>query len=461
MPPILCDICSMVFTEDTIYALSTPHGVGAIGVIRVSGPQALAAVNGIFKGKNLLEVPSHTAHFGRIVEGMLTLDEVVVVVFRGPTSYTGEDIVEISCHGSPYILSQVLNLLGTTGARLAKPGEFTMRAFLNGKLDLSQAEAVADLINSENAAGHRVAMAQMRGGFSAELKDLRARLLHFAALIELELDFSEEDVAFADRSALLDTVAQIRGVLSRLTESFTLGNAIKKGVPVAIVGAPNAGKSTLLNALLNEERALVSDVAGTTRDTVEDEIHLGGITFRFIDTAGLRETDDVVEAMGIARSREKIKAASIVLHLVDGGTPAAERQALEEEVKAQAGDTPVITLLTKADLYPALAPAKDELALSVKRGDGVEALKAVLLDAVQADAAQSDQTIVTNARHHEALVKAGQAMEQVEVALKTGLSGDLLAEDLRQALHHLGEITGQVLPDDILGTIFSSFCIGK
>jgi tRNA modification GTPase len=447
--------------DETIYALSTPQGVGAIGVIRISGPEAITLTNKIFRGKDLSKALSHTAHFGRIMDGSLTLDEVVAVVFRGPRSYTGQDTVELSCHGSPYILQQVMHLLGAQGGRLAQPGEFTMRAFLNGKLDLSQAEAVADLIASESAAGHRVAMAQMRGGFSEELKELRASLLHFAALIELELDFAEEDVAFADRTALLATVAQIRAVLQRLTDSFALGNAIKKGVPVAIVGAPNAGKSTLLNALLKEERALVSDIPGTTRDTVEDEIHLEGMTFRFIDTAGLRDTTDVVEAMGIARSWEKIKAARMVLHLVDARTPADERARQKADVQREAGETPVITVLTKSDLCPGLAAEEGTLILAAKLGTGLDELKQALLREVQADRVGTDQTIVTNARHQEALLKADQAMALVDRALRTGLSGDLLAEDLRQALFHLGEITGQVLPDDILGTIFSSFCIGK
>jgi tRNA modification GTPase len=447
--------------DDTIYALSTPSGVGALGVIRVTGPQALAISSTLFKGPHLERVASHTAHFGRIVADGRIVDEVVAVVFKGPRSFTGQDTVEFSCHGSPYILSKVMEALGKAGARLAQPGEFTLRAFMHGKMDLSQAEAVADLIASEHEAAHRVAMHQMRGGFSEELQALREQLIHFAALVELELDFAEEDVEFADRSNLRALVASIVKVLTQLESTFALGNAIKNGVPVAIVGAPNAGKSTLLNALLNEERALVSHIAGTTRDTIEDEIHIGGLAFRFIDTAGIRQTDDVVESMGIARSKEKIRQARIVLHLLDAGTPVEERNALEAEVLREAGTTPVLTLLTKADLYPRAAAQAGEYLISAKTGLGLEALQEQLVQMVQGASVGADQTIVSNARHQEALLRAHEAIVRLNQAMDAGLTSDLLAEDLRLALFHLGEITGQVVPDDVLGAIFSKFCIGK
>jgi len=456
--------------NDIICALATPSGMGAIAVIRLSGEGCIALVDGIFsstkKDKKLVEQKSHTAHFGQIAKNGQVLDEVLVTLFKGAKSFTGEESIEISCHGSVLIQNKLLQFLIERGARMADPGEFTMRAFMNGKMDLSQAEAVADLIAAENDAAHKVALQQMRGGFSKEIEQLREQLINFAALIELELDFGEEDVEFANRDHLVELLAKIDKVLSRLILSFKVGNVIKNGIPVAIVGAPNAGKSTLLNALLNEERAIVSEIAGTTRDTVEDEIHLGGLTFRFIDTAGLRETTDVVENIGIKRAFEKIDQAHIVLYLYDAANPESDLKAHVNMVLEKAGNKSVLVLANKTDKAAAPIhfdnPAVKTIAISAKEGIGIDALHNALLAIADSEALNNNQIIVTNTRHYESLNLALAAINQVQHGIDIGLSTELLAEDVREALRHLGNITGVIEPDrDILGTIFGKFCIGK
>ncbi|WP_240768459.1 tRNA uridine-5-carboxymethylaminomethyl(34) synthesis GTPase MnmE [Olivibacter sp. XZL3] len=450
---------------DTIVALATPSGSGAIAVIRLSGPKALDIVNSVFKGKDLTKQASHTIHFGTIrnEEGKI-LDEVLVSLFIAPHSYTRENVVEVSTHGSKYIIESVIKLFIRKGARAAKPGEFTLRAFLHGGLDLSQAEAVADLIASNSASSHQVAMQQMRGGFSNELKQLREQLIHFASMIELELDFSEEDVEFANRDQLKDLILQIIQVVHRLILSFEQGNVLKNGVPVVIAGKPNVGKSTLLNALLNEERAIVSDIAGTTRDTIEDEMIIKGISFRFIDTAGIRDTEDIIEAKGVERTREKMKKARLVIYLVD---PISDSF---EEVSIQVADlmllkTPYVLVVNKKDLlsedtvaeYEALNP----VFISAKTGEGVEELKEELLNQVSLRNINVDDVLVTNIRHVEALLKTQTSLEKVLYGIDHPVTSDFLAMDIRQALHHLGEITGQVSTEDLLDNIFSKFCIGK
>ena len=456
--------------NDVICALATPAGMGAIAVIRLSGENCIPLVDQVFKSpggkKKLALQQGYTVHFGSIIDKNQVLDEVLVTLFRAPHSFTGEDSVEISCHGSVLIQNKILQLLISTGARLADPGEFTMRAFMNGKMDLSQAEAVADLIAAENDAAHKVALQQMRGGFSKEIEQLREELINFASLIELELDFAEEDVEFADRSNLVALLVKINRVLLKLIQSFAVGNVIKNGIPVAIVGAPNAGKSTLLNALLNEERAIVSDIAGTTRDTIEDEIHLGGITFRFIDTAGLRDTVDEIESIGIRKAFEKIDHANVVLYLYDAANPPTD---LEEHLSAilkRAGTKPVLVLANKVDSAQNVGqPAGDFarfLEIAAKNNQGIEELQHALLEVVGIAAISNNDVIVTNTRHYEALQKALAAVDQVIEGINHQLTTDLLAEDVREALRHLGNITGAIEVDrDILGTIFSKFCIGK
>jgi tRNA modification GTPase len=456
---------------DTIAAISTPPGSGAIGLIRLSGPAAIDLVNNRFKGKDLSTVPGHTAHFGVLQDAQLqVLDEVVVTVFKAPHSYTGEDVVEISCHGSGYILAAAMAAMLETGARMADPGEFTLRAFLNGKMDLSQAEAVADLIASESRVGHNVAMKQMRGGFSNEIAALRQQLIDFAALIELELDFGEEDVEFANRKELHDLVIKIRAEIERLCESFYVGNAIKQGVATVIAGRPNAGKSTLLNALLNEERAIVSDIAGTTRDTISEEIQIKGIRFRFVDTAGIRQTQDTIESMGVSRTLEEIKRSAILIYLIDVTTTTREELVHQLE-EIDMDDTRIIVVLNKMDLYPYANPvdyyiegitnAQNVLPLSAKNRMNVEALKDLLYHAVVKDPSVLDQTIVTNTRHVDALRRTDQALQAVLEGLQTGITGDFIAMDLRQSLYHLGSITGSISSEDLLDSIFSRFCIGK
>lgn len=464
-----------MLSHDNIAALATPSGAGAIAVIRVSGPDALTLVAPLFrsvKGKNLATQKTHTLHLGHLVDDTRVLDEVLVSVFRGPYSYTGENTVEISCHGSVYIQQQILQLLMRSGCRAAEPGEFTLRAFLNGKMDLSQAEAVADLIQSDSEAAHKIAMQQMRGGFSNELQLLRQELLNFASLIELELDFSEEDVEFADRSQFEKLLDRTSFVLKRLADSFAVGNVLKNGIPVAIVGEPNVGKSTLLNALLNEERAIVSDIAGTTRDTIEDEMEIGGIAFRFIDTAGIRETKDVVEHIGIQRTFEKMSQAEVVLYLVDSSqlTDTASRDAVRTEITMVRERYPQKTLVTVGNKADRLDEGQIEtlqaelpglLLLSAKDKAGIDTLKQQLLAFVQSGALRNNETIVTNARHYDALLKALSAIEKVRHGMQDGLTGDLLAIDIRDALYHFGLITGEVTNDELLGNIFANFCIGK
>jgi tRNA modification GTPase len=452
-------------TEDTIVALATSSGTnGAIAVIRVSGQNAIKITNEIFKGKNLLQQASHTIHFGTIRDGEEIIDEVLVSLFVAPNSYTRENSVEISTHNSKYIIERVVNLLIKKGARAARPGEFTLRAFLNGGMDLSQAEAVADLIASNSAASHQVAMQQMRGGFSNQLKSLREDLIHFASLIELELDFSEEDVEFANRDQLKNLINKIQVIVQKLVQSFEQGNVLKNGVPVVIAGKPNVGKSTLLNAFLNEERAIVSDIAGTTRDTIEDEINIHGVTFRFIDTAGIRETADVIEAKGVERTREKMKQARLIIYLFD---PTQDKV---EEVQAQLPEIerlqiPFVTIINKSDL---LSEAQKEvynvlnpLYISAKEQIGVEELKDELINRVQLGSLNTDDVMVTNIRHVEALQKTADSLERVIYGIDNPVTSDLLAMDIRQALNHRGALTGSVSTDDLLDNIFSKFCIGK
>ena len=460
--------------QDTIVALATPSGAGAIAVIRVSGPQAIEIVAPLFqsiKGKDLTKQKSHTLHLGHIIEDTKIYDQVLISLFKGTNSYTGEPTVEISCHGSTFIQQQIIQLLLRKGCRMATPGEFTMRSFLNGKMDLSQAEAVSDLIASDNEASHQIAMQQMRGGFSNEIAKLREELLNFASLIELELDFSEEDVEFADRTAFRELVNRIEFVLKRLIDSFAVGNVIKNGIPVAIVGEPNVGKSTLLNALLNEERAIVSDIAGTTRDTIEDELVINGIGFRFIDTAGIRETQDVVESIGIQKTFEKIEAAQVVVYLID--SPKLDAAGIQnikieiEKIKNKYPLKPLVILGNKKDLLSQDQIQKLEnqlegiLLISAKNKIGVEDLQNTLLNFVDTGALRNNETIVTNTRHYDSLLKALEEIEKVKWGLDSNLSADLMAIDIRQALYYFGEITGQVSNDELLGNIFTNFCIGK
>jgi len=447
--------------EDTIVALATPPGVGAIGVIRVSGPKAFAIVDQLFTAKNLGEQATHTLHVGLLKEGGEVLDEVVLALFRVPKSYTGEDVIEISSHGSPYILERVIQALLRGGARLAKAGEFTQRAFLNGRLDLAQAEAVADLIAANTAASARTALHTIRGGFSRELRELRERLISFSALIELELDFSQEDVEFADRTALYQLIGEAEGMTAALLASFRLGNVIRNGVSVAIVGKPNAGKSTLLNALLNENRAIVSEIAGTTRDTIEEILNINGVLFRLIDTAGLRtHTSDLIERIGVGRSLEKMEQADIVVYLFDVADDGMTIGAVRDELMAKA--KPFLLVGNKVDVAPgASVRFPDELLISAKDGRQVDVLKQRLVDLVMQGAAAGDGTIVTNARHFHALQQVGVALATIRKGLDELLPGDLLALDIRVCLHWLGEITGEITTEDRLDYIFSKFCIGK
>lgn len=421
--------------------------------------------------KPLAHVPSHTLVHGWIKKGEEKIDEVLVAVLRAPKTFTGEDTTEISCHGSLYVQQRIVEVLLESGCVIAKPGEFTMRSYLNGKMDLSQAEAVADLIAAENGAMHRQAVHQMRGGFSKEINALRDQLIHFASLVELELDFGEEDVEFADRTLLTRLVCEIEGVVNRLRDSFSLGNAIKNGVPVAILGAPNMGKSTLLNALLNEDRAIVSDIAGTTRDTVEDSISLAGIRFKFIDTAGIRSTEDTIEQMGIARSFAKAREASVILLLFDAAeTTPEELKSMVSDVRLQAGDDKRLfllankidkQLLSEAEIVKRFAAVGEVVPVSAKNKTHLEELKKALADTVSSGQVDSGETIVTNARHYDALTKAAVSLAEIQQGLQAGVTGDFLAIDIRKTLYHLGEITGQISADDLLHSIFSRFCIGK
>jgi tRNA modification GTPase len=486
---------------ETIVAIATPPGVGAIGIIRLSGPEAMQVADRIFRGKTLSEQPSHTAHFGRVVDGSgQTIDELLATVFQGSRSYTGEPSVEFSAHGSPFILQQIVLRCLAEGARLAEPGEFTLRAFLNGRLDLSQAEAVADLIASQNAAQHAVALRQLRGGFKNEIAALREELVHFASLVELELDFSEEDVEFADRGQLRALVERIRAHIRRLSDSFALGNALKMGVATVIAGRPNAGKSTLLNALLNEERAIVSDIPGTTRDTIEELLNINGVPFRLVDTAGIREAQDTIEAIGVQRTLEKIGQASIVVYVWDvaGGMTLhdvwADLQGLAEQGKAAAEAPPILVVCNKMDRNPLfrtewlLDPTLPDIhpyllgeqpgqatrvpdiglsaaalvPVSAKNAMNIEFLKEKLFAAAVGEGISAEDTVVSNARHYDALRRADAALADVLQGLDTGITGDFIAQDIRRALAFLGEISGGAIgADELLGNIFGRFCIGK
>lgn len=461
-------------TEDIICAISTPPGMGAIAIIRLSGKGCRALVDRVFHSpslKSLETVTPNTVHFGWIKADDEVVDEVLVTVFRAPHSFTGEDSVEISCHGSVYIQQRIMQLLLAQGARLAEAGEFTRRAFGNGKFDLSQAEAVADLIASSSRASHRVAMNQMRGGFAKKLSILRDKLLQFVSLIELELDFSEEDVEFANREQLYLLTEQIEQEIGKLVSSFRLGNAIKSGIPVAIIGETNAGKSTLLNLLLNEEKAIVSDIHGTTRDVIEDTMNIGGVTFRFIDTAGIRQTSDAIETMGIERTFQKIEQASIVLWVVDVTTSPEKIEALVSSILPKTKDKYLILLFNKADLLSQEMQAgiqhilpevgDDRLVISAKKQQNTGQLQELLVKAAAIPSISEEDVIVTNLRHYEALQKAYEAILRVREGIEIGITHDFLSQDIRECMYHLGEITGQISTDEILGNIFSKFCIGK
>ena len=465
--------------NSTIAAISTAHGVGAIAVIRLSGEHAFEISDKVFlspSGKKLSQQAPNTLHLGFIYDEEVPVDEVIVAVFKAPNSYTGEDLVEISCHGSLYIQQRILELLISRGARIAQPGEFTLRAFLNGKMDLSQAEAVADLIASTSQSFHKVAMNQMRGGFTDEIKKLRERLLKFVSLIELELDFSEEDVEFADRNQLKQLVEEIETLLGTLVESFALGNALKNGIPVAIVGKTNSGKSTLLNLLLKEDKAIVSEIEGTTRDSIEDTISIDGIHFRFIDTAGLRHTTDQVEKLGIERTYKKISQASIILLMIDPSSKADEinRSVKDLQKQIKGTDKKLVVIINKIDLLkkPELESLKKILLkildkqdrlipVSAKKGDNLPVLEKALKEIIHAENIEQHDVIITNARHYEALKHSHEAILRVRDGLESKISGDLLAQDIRETLHYLGEITGEITTDEILGNIFKNFCIGK
>ena len=460
--------------QETIVALATPSGAGAIAIIRLSGAAAVTIAADVFQsvsGKDITKQKTHTIHLGHIADNGKVYDQVLLSIFKGPNSYTGENVIEISCHGSTFIQQQIIQLLLRRGAKMAQPGEFTLRAFLNGKLDLSQAEAVADLIASDNEASHQIAMQQMRGGFSNEIAKLREELLNFASLIELELDFAEEDVEFADRTQFHDLLERIEFVLKRLIDSFAVGNVIKNGIPVAIVGEPNVGKSTLLNALLNEERAIVSDIAGTTRDTIEDELVINGIGFRFIDTAGIRETQDHVESIGIQKTFEKIEQAQVVMFLVDSTEltmESLERLKVEvEKIKNKYPQKALLTIFNKKDkleeslLQNLESQIENSIFISAKQKVGIEELKNELMSFVNTGALRNNETIVTNTRHYDSLLKALEEIQKVKWGLDSGISSDLMAIDIRSALYFFGEITGEVTNDELLGNIFANFCIGK
>ena len=463
--------------NDTIVALATPSGAGAVAIIRMSGKDSITIASNVFQsvsGKDISQQKTHTIHLGTIVEDSKIYDQVLISIFKNPNSYTGEDVIEISCHGSTFIQQQIIQLLLRQGCRMAQAGEFTLRAFLNGKLDLSQAEAVADLISSDNEASHQIAMQQMRGGFSSEIAKLRQELLNFASLIELELDFAEEDVEFADRTQFHDLLNRIEFVLKRLIDSFAVGNVIKNGIPVAIVVEPNVGKSTLLNALLNEERAIVSEIAGTTRDTIEDELVIGGIGFRFIDTAGIRETKDVVESIGIKKTFEKIEQAQVVILLLDAKelqVSGLKFQVEIEKIKNNFPQKPLVVVINKVDLLSKydVETIRQQLetlnlkleTISAKNKTGIDDLKNHLLSFVNTGALRNNETIVTNTRHYDSLLKALEEIQKVKFGLSSNLPSDLMAIDIRQALYYFGEITGEVTNDELLGNIFANFCIGK
>lgn len=465
----------MYSNESTICAISTPHGTGGIAVIRISGPQAIAITSQCWKGAPIADMASHTAHLGNILfaDGQM-LDQVVLTIFRAPNTFTGEDVIEISCHGSVWIQQQIVNRLIECGCQAASAGEFTQRAFANHRIDLSQAEAIADVIAASSRAAHRIAINQMRGAFSNQLADLRTQLLDFVSLIELELDFSEEEVEFADRTQLLTLANHILDIITRLADSFATGNVIKNGLPVAIAGETNAGKSTLLNYLLHDDRALVSNIHGTTRDVIEDTITLGGTLFRFIDTAGIRHTHDTIEAMGIERTFKKINEAQLVLWLIDGTNPPQHLAQLSTEILPHTAGKQLIAVINKDDclndeqrqaitntLTQLLPPDAQHIFISAKQQTALTQLQNMLIEAAALPEADESQVIVTNARHYQALTRAQQALQRAIQGLTDGLSGDFVSQDIREAMHYLGEITGEITTHDILGNIFSRFCIGK
>ena len=465
----------MYNNESTICAISTPHGTGGIAVIRISGPQAITFTSQCWKGTPIANMASHTAHLGNILfaDGQM-LDQVVLTLFRAPNTFTGEDVIEISCHGSVWIQQQIVNRLIECGCQAASAGEFTQRAFANHRIDLSQAEAIADVIAASSRAAHRIAINQMRGAFSHQLADLRAQLLDFVSLIELELDFSEEEVEFADRTQLLTLANHILDIITRLADSFATGNVIKNGLPVAIAGETNAGKSTLLNYLLHDDRALVSNIHGTTRDVIEDTITLGGTLFRFIDTAGIRHTHDTIEAMGIERTFKKINEAQLVLWLIDGTNPPQHLAQLSTEILPHTAGKQLIAVVNKDDclndeqrqaitdaLTQLLPPDAQHIFISAKQQTALTQLQNMLIEAAALPEADESQVIVTNARHYQALINARQALQRAIQGLNDGISGDFVSQDIREAMHYLGEITGEITTHDILGNIFSRFCIGK
>lgn len=465
---------SKTYGEDTICAISTPAGTGGIAVIRISGSKAIETVMKSWRGADLQKAATHTAHFGTIVypDGE-TLDEVVSTVFRCPHSFTGEDTVELSCHGSQWIQSQLVAQMISNGCRAAEGGEFTRRAFMNGKIDLSQAEAIADVIASSSRASHRIAVSQMRGGFSAMLAGLREQLLEFVSLMELELDFSEEDVEFADRTRLIDLAKHIDSVITNLADSFSVGNAIKNGVPVAIVGETNAGKSTLLNRLLHDDKAIVSDIRGTTRDAIEDTINLGGITFRFIDTAGIRDTSDKIESIGIDRTFQKIDNASIILWMIDGTQATGNIRETAEKIMPHCQGKQLIAVINKSDklnnstiqaIQSEISNISDRIrtiTISAKNDIAVDRLEQMLVESAGIPENDPNAVVVTNARHYDALCHAQEAIRRAIDGLQSGLSGDFVSQDIRECMHYLGEITGEITTHEILGSIFSRFCIGK
>ena len=465
---------SKTYGEDTICAISTPAGTGGIAVIRISGSKAIETVMKSWRGADLRKAATHTAHFGTIVypDGE-TLDEVVATVFRCPHSFTGEDTVELSCHGSQWIQSQLVAQMISNGCRAAKGGEFTRRAFMNGKIDLSQAEAIADVIGSSSRASHRIAVSQMRGGFSAMLAGLREQLLEFVSLMELELDFSEEDVEFADRTRLIDLAKHIDSVITTLADSFSVGNAIKNGVPVAIVGETNAGKSTLLNRLLHDDKAIVSDIRGTTRDAIEDTINLGGITFRFIDTAGIRDTSDKIESIGIDRTFQKIDNASIILWMIDGTQATGNIRETAEKIMPHCQGKQLIAVINKSDklnnstiqaIQSEISNISDRIrtiTISAKNDIAVDRLEQMLVESAGIPENDPNAVVVTNARHYDALCHAQEAIRRAIDGLQSGLSGDFVSQDIRECMHYLGEITGEITTHEILGSIFSRFCVGK
>jgi tRNA modification GTPase len=451
-------------TEDTIIALATPQGTSALAIVRLSGKDSIELTQKVFKGKDLTQQATHTIHFGTLHDGEKSLDEVLVSLFKEPNSFTKENSVEISCHGSVVIVKEIIKLFLKQGARLAEPGEFTKRAFFNGRFDLAQAEAVADLIHAETDNARQAALNQMRGGFSKEIQHLREELIHFASLIELELDFGEEDVEFAKRDDLKKLIFRIQSYLQSLIQSFDQGNVIKNGIPTVIAGKPNAGKSTLLNALLNEEKAIVSEIPGTTRDVIEDEMILGGISFRFMDTAGLRETKDVIEALGVERTRDRMKKASLILYLFDlSNTTLAEIQ--KEEMGLKELGIPYLKIGNKMDkaspTFIAQLEKEKFILISASAKTNIPQLKEKIISQFQIKQIKHGDVVVTNLRHFQNLVQTNDSLDRVLAGMDKGITGDFLAMDIRQALHYLGEITGSITSDDLLANIFSKFCIGK